>query len=130
MKGRCSNPNTKFYSYYGGRGIKVCDRWMDFSKFVADMGEKPSPTHSIDRIDSDADYSPQNCRWSTKREQVLNTRLRVDNTSGHKGVSWDNHVSKWRAYADKLGKRIYIGIYADLSEAINAREHYDANSIR
>ena len=74
MKRRCFNPNTKRYSDWGGRGITVCDRWLNFENFLADMGLKPTPKHSIDRIDNDGDYSAENCKWSTKAEQQNNQR--------------------------------------------------------
>ena len=75
MKRRCFNPNYKQYSDYGGRGITVCDRWKNsFENFFADMGLKPSPDHSLDRIDNDGDYQKDNCKWSTKAEQSNNQR--------------------------------------------------------
>lgn len=74
MRDRCNNPQNPSYEQYGGRGIKVCERWDDFNLFLADMGKKPSPIHSIDRINNNGNYEPDNCKWSTPKEQSYNRR--------------------------------------------------------
>lgn len=81
MISRCTNPNDAAYKYYGAKGVKVCKRWMDYAKFLEDMGKRPSPDHSIDRRDVRGDYKPSNCRWATRSEQQKNkstTRLYTD----------------------------------------------------
>jgi hypothetical protein len=75
LRARCNNPNFKQWADYGGRGIKVCDRWASYAAFLADMGRRPSPKHSIDRWPNpDGDYEPGNCRWATRKEQRHNRR--------------------------------------------------------
>ena len=78
MRERCADPRHSEYHLYGGRGIKVCDRWRNsYEIFAADMGPRPSPTHSIDRIDVNGNYEPGNCRWATPKEQRHNQRRRA-----------------------------------------------------
>ena len=74
MRMRCLQPSHDSYARYGGRGITICDRWINsFENFLADMGRKPTPQHSLDRFpDKDGNYEPTNCRWATKSEQIAN----------------------------------------------------------
>lgn len=73
MRSRCYNPKNNRFAHYGARGIVVCERWRDnFPSFLADMGERPTPQHSLDRRDGNGNYEPGNCRWATRLEQARN----------------------------------------------------------
>lgn len=77
IKSRCYNPEADNYPYYGGRGIRVCDRWLNsFADFLSDVGEKPSAKHTIDRINNEGNYEPGNCHWITMKQQCANRRKR------------------------------------------------------
>jgi hypothetical protein len=97
MVQRCTNPNCKGWKWYGSRGITVCDRWRSFENFLADMGEPPSPEHSIDRYpDNDGNYEPGNCRWATAKEQANNKR-------NNKLISYNGQTKTLQGWADMLG---------------------------
>ena len=96
MKKRCLDQNNAHYHNYGGRGITVCDRWVNsFENFYADMGKKPTNKHTLERINNDGNYEPSNCKWATRQEQLLNKRVRKDALI-HEGLT----TSEW---AKKVG---------------------------
>lgn len=97
MLHRCKNPNNERYARYGGRGIKVCERWQEsFANFLADMGPRPSPKHTVDRIDNDGHYEPSNCRWATQMEQTRNS-------SRTKDLTLNGETMCMTAWAQRLG---------------------------
>ena len=96
LRGRCNSQTHKAYHNYGDRGITVCERWESFENFLEDMGERPSSKHSIDRIDNDGPYSPENCRWATRNEQNRNKRTNRLLTHGGKTLclaAWAEELS-------------------------------------
>lgn len=99
MRMRCTNPKYKGYHRYGGRGITVCERWNKFENFYADMGSRPSPEYSIDRIDNDGDYDPSNCRWATAQEQARNrhtSRILTLGTKSQPACAWADELGMSR----------------------------------
>jgi hypothetical protein len=121
---RCENPNHRAYLDYGGRGTKVCKRWLTFENFLADMGKRPSSRHEITRTDNDDDYKPSNCKWSADaRAQNVNRRKPKNATSRFRGVDWWAG-QKWRVRVNVKGKGArHIGMFDDEEEAARA---YDA----
>lgn len=105
MRARCCIKSNKRYDLYGGRGITVCDRWLayldGFSNFLEDMGYRPSPSHTLDRIDNDLGYSKENCRWTTRTEQARNRRVTLKDEDG----------TPLAAIAERLGVK-YMALYS------------------
>jgi hypothetical protein len=96
MLNRCHNSNSPCFHRYGGRGIKVCDRWLDFENFRKDMGERPFSSAQIDRIDNDGDYEPLNCRWATLLENI-------HNKGSLKQITYKGETHILAEWAKKLG---------------------------
>lgn len=120
---RCENPDDASYKDYGGRGIHCCKRWYRFENFLADMGDRPSPKHSLDRRDNDKGYEPGNVRWATDSEQALNRRRFKNNTSGQTGVR--RHKNSFIARMDFEGVRYIIGYFATQKQAVDARLFFE-----
>lgn len=105
-KARCTRESHPVFAHYGGRGIRVCERWLRFEHFLADMGEPPDGM-SLDRIDVNGNYEPDNCRWTTQTYQLANRRKQRGCTSKYRGVSLTRN-GRWTVRLDHEGKR-YLG---------------------
>lgn len=122
MKNRCLNKKTDNYKHYGGRGITVCDEWVNsFICFHKDMGSRPKGM-SLDRIDNNKGYSKENCRWASSIIQGRNQRTSSLNKSGCRGVYYRSDICKWRAVitVDKI--KINLGSFKNKEDAVGARK--------
>ena len=126
MVQRCTNPKHKNYGDYAERGITVCEEWLDIKNFIA-WAESTHPNeggYTLDRIDNDKGYSPENCTWSDKTAQVLNRRIMKNNKSGYVGVSWHIRDKRWVVKIRISKKLINLGSFKDKIEAVQARDNY------
>ena len=126
MLQRCNNLESTNYKYYGVRGITVCEEWLSVSNFVA-WAESTYPNiegYTLDRIDNDKGYSPENCTWSDKTTQAINQRIKKNNTSGYVGVVWYKPLSKWMVQIMVNRKNKNLGYYQNIKEAVQVRDNY------
>ena len=128
MKDRVFNIKHKQYNDYGGRGITICDEWkndfMSFYNWAITNGYEEDKGLSIDKIDNDGNYCPDNCRWTTRIIQGRNRRIHTNNTSGYKGVSYDKKANKYRAQITINYKNIHLGYFLTIEEGAIAYNNY------
>ena len=126
MLQRCNNPKYKDYKDYGARGITVCEEWLDVRNFVS-WAEQTHPNIeglSLDRIDVDGNYEPNNCRWADASTQALNQRMKGNNTSGFVGVAYRKDNNKWSASITIDCKVVFLRCFKTKEEAVEARDNY------
>ena len=125
IKMRTLNSKHKDYVNYGGRGITICEEWLDVQNFYNwAISNGYSDRLSIDRIDNDAGYSPENCRWTTRTIQSRNQRIRKNNKSGYRGVCFDKKLGKYIAQIMINKKQKYLGLYPTAEEGAIAYNNY------
>lgn len=132
MLRRCENPDEAGYSNYGGRGITVCPEWRDPRAYIdyveQELGPRPDPSCTIDRVDNDGNYEPGNIRWATRSQQNANQRQRVSvgypvGASGYRGVRLNKKSGRYHARLQRDGREYSLGYFSTPEEAARA---YDA----
>lgn len=121
---RCNNPQNASYINYGGRGIKVCNEWLSLQNFIIWCEETYIEGMTLDRIDNDKGYSPDNCRWVDRITQTINRRTMKSNKSGYVGVSWRKDRNKWTVRIGTGIRYECLGHFDDLMEAVIFRDNY------
>lgn len=121
---RCTDILNIHYHNYGGRGILVCEEWLDVRNFIEWAEATYIEGLSLDRIDNDGNYEPNNCRWADRSIQRLNQRKSINNTSGYVGINWKNNRNRWQVRIVVEGKRVSLGTYRNIEEAVQARDSY------
>ena len=124
IQARCNNPKNSSYINYGGRGITVCDEWLSATSFIDWCEGTYIEGMTLDRIDNDKGYSPENCRWTTRTIQSINQRVGKNNKSGYVGVSWNKVRGMWTIRVKVNTKYVWLGDFEDLMEAVILRDQY------
>lgn len=128
LKIRILNPNSKDYCEYGGRGITICDEWkndfMSFYNWAISNGYEENKGLSIDRIDNNGNYCPENCRWVTQTIQCRNQRISKNNTSGYKGVSFRKDKNKYSSQIYYNSRNFHLGLYPTAEDGAVAYNNY------
>lgn len=115
MHARCSKPTFHRYDRYGGRGIKVCDRWKVFANFLADVGRKPSPSHTLERLNNDGDYEPSNVAWVTRKIQARNRRSNRLITAHGETLTLAEWAERIGVDRETISKRLKRGVLPEIA---------------
>ena len=124
MVSRCNSPRNVNYKYYGERGITVCTEWLNLKTFLDWCDTTYIEGYTLDRIDNDKGYSPDNCRWADASTQAINQRISKRNKSGYRGVSWKKDKNMWTIRIKVNTKYVWLGHFDDLMEAVIFRDNY------